>query len=278
MKGGTGTAGAPGRNGAPGSGGGSGSSVNGKGGKPGQAQGQARAGQQNGKPFSTRESREAGYRDGTRAARVVAHAKAYRDGVKDGWGDTTEAAGREKVRLDKAHEERKNAREKEQLVSGTGNSSADFHKPEPIGVREVNGSHVLLGDGAAKESMSRGEVRSLKGFERRLTAKSASMTTIAEDTKGLKAHAEEQARKATRLLEDAKAVEGGEKLAAALARLEEAAKVQAGKAEEIHKRAVRAAEGCAVVLSNVETRYGGIYRAVVDSDETAPAELAFYKG
>ncbi|MEU0837677.1 hypothetical protein, partial [Streptomyces sp. NPDC005969] len=233
--------------------------------------------QTNGKPFSVRASRETGYRDGTRAAKVAAHTKAYRDGVKDGWADVTQVADRQKARLDQAHQARKQDRDKEQPVTGT-QSSADYHQPQPIGVKEVTASHVVLGDGAAKDSMSRGEVRSLKGFERRLGAKSDAMTKVAETTKGLQAHAEEQAKKATKRLEDAKAVKGGEKLASALTRLEEAAKIQADKAKEIHKRAVRAAEACAVVLANAETRYGGMYKAVVDSDETAPAELHFYKG
>lgn len=230
----------------------------------------------NGKRFSTRESRETGYRDGTRAAKVAAHTKAYRDGVKDGWSDTTQAADRQKTRLDQAHQARITARDEEKPVTGT-QSSADYHQPEPIGVKEVTTSHVVLGGGAARESLSRAEVRSLKGFERRLEAKTGTMTKIGEQTKALKGDADEQAKKVTKLLEDAKAVKGGEKLAGSLAKLQEAAAVQAGKAEDIHKRAVRAAEGCGVVLTNVETRYGGMYKAVVDSDETAPAELHFYK-
>jgi hypothetical protein len=230
----------------------------------------------NGKRFSTRESRETGYRDGTRAAKVAAHTKAYRDGVKDGWADTTQAADQQKSRLDEAHQARIKARDEEKPVTGI-ETSADYHQPEPIGVKEVTTSHVVLGDGAARESLSRAEVRSLKGFERRLEAKTGTMTKIGEQTKSLKGHADEQAKKVTKLLEDAKAVKGGEKLAGSLAKLQEAAAVQAGKAEDIHKRAVRAAEGCGVALANVETRYGGMYKAVVDSDETAPAELRFYK-
>lgn len=232
--------------------------------------------QTNGKPFSVQESRQTGYRDGTRAAKVAAHTKAYRDGVKDGWSDVTQAADRQKARLDQAHKARKQARDEEKPVTGT-QSSADYHEPQPIGVKEVTATDVVLGDGAARESLSRGEVRSLKGFERRLEAKTGTMTKIGEQTKALKGHADEQARKVTKLLEDAKAVKGGEKLAGSLAKLQEAAAVQAGKAEDIHKRAVRAAEGCGVVLTNVETRYGGMYKAVVDSDETAPAEARFYQ-
>lgn len=233
------------------------------------------AGQPEGNAFTTRESRETGYRDGTRAARTAAHVKAYRDGVKDGWADTTEAAEREKTRLDKAHAERKQAR-KDQPVNET-TTSAGHREPQPIGVKEVTASHVILGDGAAKPSMTRGEVRSLKGFERRLRDKADTMTKAAEGTKALKAHADAQATQATKLLEQAKAVKGGENTVAALTKLADAAKAQAAGADEIHKRAVRAADACTTVLVNAETRYGGIYKAVLDSPLTTPAELTFYK-
>ncbi|MFE6126744.1 hypothetical protein ACFQ6Q_00505 [Streptomyces sp. NPDC056437] len=230
-----------------------------------------------GKPLNTGESRATGYRDGTRAARITAHVQAYSHGVKDGWTDTTEAAARDKARLDQAHQNRKQQHTEEQPVNGTG-TSADHHGPQPIGVKEVTATHVLLGDGATRSRVSRGEVRSLKNFERLLGAKADSMAKVAEATKAIKAQADERAKQATDLLETAKSVKGGEKLAAVLARLQEDAAVQSGKAEDIQKRAVRAGEGCAAVLSNVTTRYEGIYQAVVDSPETAPAELHFYKG
>lgn len=234
-----------------------------------------------GKPFTTRESRITGYRDGTRAAKTTAHIKAYRDGIKDGWTDVAEAAQREKTRLERTHEARKQARTEEKPVPGTP-SSADYHQPpagpQPIGVKNIDASHLHLGDGAARESLTRGEVRSLKSFERRLTARSASLTKVAEETRGLTAHADAQAAKATRLAEDARSVKGGDKLLSSLAKLEEAAKVQAARADEVHKRAVRAADACKAVLANVETRYGALYQAVVDSPETAPAETHFYLG
>ncbi|PBC72266.1 MULTISPECIES: hypothetical protein [unclassified Streptomyces] len=233
-----------------------------------------------GKPFTTRESRATGYRDGIRAATCVAHAKAYCDGVKDGWNDVTEAADRQKAQLDKAHEKRKKAREaardKEQDVSGAG-TSADHHKPQPIEVKGVDADTVWLGEGADRNSLSRGEVRSLKHFERRLEAKATSMKKVAEGTKLLKAHAEAQSQKATALMEATKSVKGGEKLIASLVKTADAAKVQADLAEEIHKRAVRAADGCAAVLANAQTRYGAMYKAVVDSDEEVPGEMDFYK-
>ncbi|MFF2411876.1 hypothetical protein [Streptomyces sp. NPDC058092] len=230
-----------------------------------------------GKPFTTKPSRETGYRDGTRAARATAHAKAYRDGVKDGWADTIEAADREKTRLDQAHQDRKNARQETPVTTAT---SADHQNtdPTPIEVQSVSKTHVLLGDGSSRASMTRGEVRSLKGFERRLEERATTLANRAEQTRGLKAHAEEQAMQATRLLDAARSAEAGDKYIGTLTRLQEAAKGQAVKADEIHKQSMRGAEHCRTTLANVQTRYGGIYQAVVDSPETSPAELDFYQG
>lgn len=160
-------------------------------------------------------------------------------------------------------------------------TSADHHQntdPAPIPVKEVTSTHVVLGDGADRASMPRSEVRSLKGYERRLETRTTVLAKRAEQTRGLKAHADQQAQQATRLLEAARGVKGGDKLVGTLTKLQEAAQVQAGQAEEIHKRSVRAAENCRTVLSTVKTRYGGMYQAVVDSPETEPAEFAFYKG
>ncbi|MEV6146415.1 hypothetical protein [Streptomyces sp. NPDC051992] len=231
-----------------------------------------------GELFSVRPSRETGYRDGTRAAQAAAHVKAYRDGVKDGWADTTEAAEREKALLDQAHADRKTARQETPVTTAT---SADHHQhtdPTPIPVASVSSTHVFLGDGAHRASMTRGEVRSVKSFERRLEERADSLDKTAEQTRHLKAHANAQAAQATRLLEAARGAEGGDKYVGTLAKLQEAAQAQAGKAEEIQKRAISAAEKCRAALSNIQARYGGIYQAVVDSPETAPAELAFYKG
>jgi hypothetical protein len=252
--------------------------------KPGTTPG---AGQ--GKTLNTQDSRETGYRDGTRAAKTVAHVKAYRDGVHDGYRDTTEAAEREKARLDQAHADRKKQRDEDKPV--TGASSADYHPktqaaPEqdnqqqqatPVQVTNIDASHLQLGDGAARTHISRGEVRTLRNFQNRLTAKTDVMTRVAEATKALKVHADEQAKQVTTLLEQAKAVEGGTSLVAVLTKLEEHAKTQAGKAEEIHKRALRAAEAAKAVVTNSETRYGDIYKAVADSPEARPAKMTYYQ-
>ncbi|MFE3381307.1 hypothetical protein [Streptomyces anulatus] len=240
-----------------------------------------------GKPLATQPARETGYRDGARAGKAAAHVRAYRDGVKDGWADSLAAADHEKALLDEAHADRKNSRdetrESEPPVTTATASSADHHNttpdgPQPIHVTGIDAKNLHLGNGASRTTISRGEVRTLKQFERRLTDRLTTLQTTADTTKQLQAHAEGQAQQAQNLLEQAKGVKGGDKLTSALSRLTENAKKQATEAEEIHKRAVRSADACSAVLANVSTRYSGMYQAVVDSPETLPAELAYYQG
>jgi hypothetical protein len=227
-----------------------------------------------GKPLDVQASREAGYRDGTRAGRVVAHAGAYRDGVRDGYRDTQQAADRQRGRLDKAHNDRKQQRhDQTKGADVTAKTSADHH-PRPVPVQEVTATHVTFGGG---QTRTRGEVRTLKQYERRLEEKALGMHRIADATKKLQAHAEDQAKEATKLLEQAKAIKGGEKVTAILGRLVEKATNQARLAQALNQRAARAAENTTVVLANTQTRYGPIYKAVVDSPETKPAELRFYR-
>ncbi|MFK0288348.1 hypothetical protein ACIQVL_48930 [Streptomyces sp. NPDC090499] len=222
---------------------------------------------------NTQPSREAGYRDGARTATLTAHVLAYRDGFKDGHRDTTEAAQLEKTRLDQAHADRKTARGEDQQVTA---SSTDYRPqyPQPVQVKEVTDSHVVLDGG---QSFTRGEIRTLKQYERRMNDKAQTMATAADGTRQLQNQATAQAEQALRFLEMSKTIEGGDKLTAILTRLHDSATVQAGAAEELHKKVVRAAESTQVLLANVETRYGSIYQAVCDSDLTKPAELAWYR-
>ncbi|MEU9578809.1 hypothetical protein [Streptomyces chilikensis] len=216
-------------------------------------------------------SRETGYRDGARTGTLAAHMQAYRDGLKDGWKDVQQAAANEKNRLDHAHTWRK--AKKENAMPPTTAPAP----PRPITVDAVTPTHVLLGADANRPDMHRGEVRTLRQFQRRLETKAADHLKTVEETRGLQAHAMQQATKALRLLEAARGVKGGDKLVASLTRAHETAQAQAAKAEDIHKRALRAAEACRTLAANTHTRYGGIYQAVVDSDTVTPAELAFYK-
>ncbi|KIF66302.1 hypothetical protein HY68_37010 [Streptomyces sp. AcH 505] len=149
--------------------------------------------------------------------------------------------------------------------------------PQPIKVDRIDGTHLYLGEGSARNTVSRGEVRSLKQFERRLTERALALATVAETTKKLHVHAQNQAGEAQTYLEQAKSIEGGDRLTGKLVRLADKAKAQAADAEQVYKRAVRSADACNAVLTNVSTRYSGMYKAVVDSPETGPAEMAYYK-
>lgn len=251
-----------------------------------------------GKPrINTKDSREAGYRDGTRIARVEAHVHAYRDGVRDGRTDIKEAAAEDKARLDKAHADRKKQRtqapvppkpvyppkptqppappaSKDEPVTKTDTSAPT--NPSPIQVTSTTPTHINLGTGADRPSISRGEVRNLAGHQKRLADRAETLARIAERARAYEAHAVNQTKKVTQLLEQAKGKEGGEKLVAELSRLEESAKAQEGKAREVVKRAARAIDACQAVSANVEVRYGDIYRAAADSPD-GPAELNYYR-
>ncbi|MGS2592141.1 hypothetical protein [Streptomyces hebeiensis] len=290
-KGGPGADGSPGKASAAGPGGTgtgpSGSSKDSKTGKPDPPGTRPPTGEHakehKGKPFSTRESREAGYRDGTRAARAVAHVKAYKDGVKDGWDDTSEAAERDKDRLDKAHATRK--AELQGSTQGQAVQIEDDNEPmedpfmsqaTPIQAQGIDAKKITLGEGFLKPSVTRGELRRFKDYEGRLEARIDGLSRTAEATKTLAAQAREQAGDCQKLAEEAKGVKGGEKVVGQLQKLADQAKAQADEANEVHKRAAKAHDFAKAVLSNVQTRYAPLYQAVVDSDETKPAELKFY--
>jgi len=247
-------------------------------GKPAKGPDAVKAKDTGGKPWTLQDSREAGYRDGARVGKATEHVKAYRDGVKDGVADQKEAAAREKTRLDQAHANRKQDRDKDQPVPGQA-SSADYHQPPqptPIGVTGADATGIHLGDGAIRPSMSRGEVRTFVSFQQNLAGRTDVMIRVAERSKAYEAHAANQTKKISSLLEQAKAVKGGEKLVEKLTKLEEASKLQEAAAREVHRRAVRSAEGCKALFANTETRYGDIVRAAADSAD-GPADLKYYR-
>ncbi|CAK7288661.1 hypothetical protein SGPA1_80125 [Streptomyces misionensis JCM 4497] len=158
------------------------------------------------------------------------------------------------------------------------NPKSDARLVPPINVTHIDATHLRLGAGADRQYISRGEVRTLKSYERALDEKNWSMTNHAEKCKALKEHAIAQAKRAAYLLEATKRVEGGSNLLAKLTKLAEEANNQLIQAEELYKRSIRGAEASKVLRGNVATRYGDMYRAVVNSPETTPAELSFYKG
>ncbi|MFB9558616.1 hypothetical protein ACFFTP_31105, partial [Streptomyces roseoviridis] len=155
--------------------------------------------------------------------------------------------------------------------------TSSLPKATPIFVTGVDKTHVHLQTEGNDVSLTRGEVRTFKDYERRLGARRSDVQQIAEEMRSLSQVAIERSDEADSLYLMAQRVEGGAKLIGRLARLKEAALEQRVKADSTYWQAVRSVDDASAVLANVATRYGGIYQAVVDSDETAPAELRFYK-
>ncbi|MET8585760.1 hypothetical protein ABZX39_33555 [Streptomyces collinus] len=236
------------------------------------------------RPLKTQGSRETGYRDGVRAGLLTNHVKAYGHGLRDGYIDATAAGQREKTRMDKARAARQQPTpspapkpQVQKVPPMPTTPPTNNRQPQPIQVTSVTTDGVNLGAGADRPHLRHGEVRTLKGYERKIKAKADIMTRIADGARVLQAHAEEQLKQATWYAEQARAVQGGDKLLPALLKLQEEAVSQAKKAGEIVRRAVRANEACQVLITNVDTRYGSIYKAVVDSGLIKPALLHYYK-
>ncbi|MEU0216820.1 hypothetical protein ABZ281_17620 [Streptomyces sp. NPDC006265] len=283
----SGSGGGSGKNGGSGSSGGSGKNGNG-------AAGHSSNGTDNRTPLQR--SREVGHGDGSAVRNVVDHVQAYAKGAKDGYQDKKEENGKEHARLDKAHTDHKakqqdpkqdDPKQQGTTVTGPSGQTIVIAPPDegddgvstdvkPLLVKEIDANTLTLGTDGARGSVSRKELRNFKQYERKLEAKENHLIKVADACKSLEAAAEDEAKDCQELADQAKAVEGGEKLAAKLTRLADAAKAQATEAGELHKRAKRAAEMCKVVLTNIGTRYAPLYKAVVDSDETKPAELRFY--
>ncbi|MGW2739107.1 hypothetical protein ACWC4D_33520 [Streptomyces sp. NPDC001288] len=235
-------------------------------------------------------SRGIGHHDGSAVRNVVDHVKAYKDGVVDGYRDTKTDNAKEHDRLDKAHDTHKNPKDTDQkpveaVVNGQHITITDDNtpledplmaKPTPIQTQGVDATSIILGSGFLKSSISRKELRRFKQYEGRLEDRIDGLARVADATTILAAQARDQATECQNLAEQAKTVKGGEKLVAALTKLADQATVQAGEADEVNRKATKAHDFTKAVLSNIQTRYAPLYQAVVDSDETKPAELKFY--
>ncbi|WP_267889158.1 hypothetical protein [Streptomyces sp. MBT28] len=222
-------------------------------------------------------SRETGHGDGTKARRIVDHVKAYTDGARDGWGDEKTRNAQEHDRLDKAHTAHKptTSQPASRIITEKGDDGVTTDV-KPLTVQSIDANTLTLAAGDVRTTVGRRELRNFKQYERKLEAKTDTLQKIAEACKQLAAEAEAEAKDCQHLAEQAKSVKGGEKCGATLDRLAEQAKSQATEAGDLAQRARKAAEMCKVVLTNIQTRYQPLYKAVVDSDETKPAELRFY--
>ena len=234
-------------------------------------------------PTPLQKSRETGHGDGSAARRIADHVKAYVDGARDGWDDEKTKNAREHDRLDKAHDKHKPNQTQTTkpaaagvvIVTDEGDDGVTTDV-KPLLVKEIDANTLTLGTDGARSTVSRRELRNFKQYERKLEAKETVLQKVADACKALEKEAEEEAKECQQLAEQAKSVEGGQKMIATLNKLAESAKNQATEAAELAKTAQRAAEMCKVVLTNIQTRYQPLYKAVVDSDETKPAELRFY--
>lgn len=286
-----GAAGKGGAAGKDGKSGGPGSAGTGNAGGPGHNLGKGNPGK--GKPgdkqHDTRtpleKSREIGHGDGSAVRNVIDHVKAYKDGARDGYHDKRDENAKDHTRLDKAHTDHK-TKDKDDDATKTGRPQAGIVTEKeddgvttdvkPLTVTTIDANTLTLGTDGARASVGRRELRNFKQYERKLEVKETVLQQIAEACTQLEKQAENEAKECQDLAEQAKGVAGGEKVVAQLNKLAEAAKNQAAEAAELTKRARRAAEMCKVVLTNIQTRYAPLYKAVVDSDETKPAELRFY--
>ncbi|KPI31453.1 hypothetical protein OV320_2669 [Actinobacteria bacterium OV320] len=252
----------------------------------GQGQGQGddtatRKGKKPGEQHDTRtpleKSRETGHKDGSTVRDVVDHVMAYVDGGVDGWHDKKAQNAKEHARLDKAYDDRMTKTGRDQATT-TADQEDDGVSTDikPLTVKNIDANTLTLGTDATRPTIGRRELRNFKQYESKLEEKSTNLDKIAEACTLLEKEAENEARECQTLAEQAKSIEGGEKLLATLNRLTDAAKNQATEASELTRRAQRAAELCKSVLANIQTRYTPLYKAVVDSDEIKPAELRFY--
>jgi hypothetical protein len=241
------------------------------------------------RPLKTRPSREAGYRDGRRTAAATSHVKAWRDGYRDGLDHGNAAYQQEKQHMDTARD-RNATRPTTPTMAPASGSTVSLTKTDPprnaggepttavpAQVDEIGQNSIRFTADGTQHTMSRREVRNLKGFERRIEDKKPTMHRIAEDAKNAAANAADTATRAQRLADSVKDANGGEALVRAASRIAEHAQALQAAVEEIHKRALRASEALDTVIANANTRHGGIYQAVVDSPLTTPAEAYFYQ-
>lgn len=138
------------------------------------------------------------------------------------------------------------------------------------------GGAVELSNGKV---MPTGEVSTLRRFTRFLADKELETHQIADTCKQAEAVSARRVDEVQQLIEKCRnpKIKGGTNLIGSLERLLDALTVQAKEAAQLHGNAVRGAEGLRTLNQNAEVRHGGVYKAVVDSDETSPAERAFYQ-
>ncbi|MFF3539747.1 hypothetical protein ACFYXP_38250 [Streptomyces sp. NPDC002466] len=218
--------------------------------------------------FAGDRAKHAKTRAGTRTGRAVQSARAYGEGFLQGFRDALDQAAREHA-----------AAQAQQALDETRKPMAKEAAPAtpvPVTGEDSKTGLLTLGKGAARKTISRGEVKTLKNFTDRLGEYASTAGSAAEDCKELSGRAQEYAAQANALAEQCRAVKGGEGLVGECLALAEAATVQGGAADELHARMLRAVESLEATSANAATRHGAIFQAVADSPLSSPAESRFY--
>ncbi|MEU1327231.1 hypothetical protein [Streptomyces microflavus] len=146
---------------------------------------------------------------------------------------------------------------------------------QPLGAALSRFGDVELSNG---RGLTTGEVRTLRKLTQFLTGKEQETHQIADECKQAKEVSAGRVNEIQKLIEDCQnpKIKGGKQLTAALQKLLEATTIQAREAEKMHGNAVRGIDALKTLNQNAQIRHGGVYKAVADSPETAPAERPFY--
>ncbi|MFD6911781.1 hypothetical protein, partial [Streptomyces virginiae] len=237
-------------------------------------------------PYTAQPAREEGFKEGAQQAADEADKAAWRDGYADGQQAIRDKAARDKAQMDATRDRTRGVPPVSPKPPVPPQATAPPRPATPpvppgpptaavpLGAR-VSGDTVQLSNG---KTLTRGEVRSLRGFTRYLGGKQRESHQIADECQEAKTVSADRVKEIQELIErcqDPK-IKGGKLLIGALQKLHEATSVQAREAEQMHVSAQRGIEALRTLSHNAEARHGGVYRAVVDSPETSPAERAFY--
>ncbi|MFB6665934.1 hypothetical protein [Streptomyces parvus] len=264
-------------------------------------------------PYTAQPAREAGFNAGAQHAATEADKSAWRDGYQDGQQAIRDKAARDKAQLDAARDRARevqpakppvppkpssppapsDAPDRQQAArpaptQGTPpmpTTPAPAEPSTPAPAMEVRPLTAVMSPAqpgtvhlSSNRVMTTGEVRTLRKLTLFLNGKERDTSRIADECKQAKEVSAGRIGEIQKLVEacqDPK-IKGGKQLTAALHKLLEATTLQAKEAEKMHGNAARGVEALHTLNHNAEIRHGGVYKAVADSAETAPAERPFY--
>ncbi|MER6602496.1 hypothetical protein [Streptomyces parvus] len=264
-------------------------------------------------PYTAQPAREAGFNAGAQHAATEADKSAWRDGYEDGQQAIRDKAARDKAQLDAARDRARGVQPAKPTAppkpsSPPATSDAPDHqqaaRPAPtqgtppmpttpastkpsnpapaVEVRPLGAVMSPVQPGVVHLSSNRvmttGEVRTLRKLTLFLNEKERETSQVADECKQAKEVSAGRIGEIQKLVEacqDPK-IKGGKQLTAALHKLLEATTLQAKEAEKLHGNAARGTDALRTLNHNAQIRHGGVYKAVADSAETAPAERPFY--